>query len=73
LWFSRIEEIDILDIQKELDENVNNEDIAFVYENLMRGSRNHLRAFVKNLQRQGVSYTPQYLDESVINEIISGE
>ena len=58
-----IEEIDILDIQKELDEHVDNEDITVVYNNLLKGSRNHLRAFVKNLSRQGIEYVPLKLTE----------
>jgi hypothetical protein len=58
-----IEEIDILDIQKELDEHVDNEDITMVYNNLLKGSRNHLRAFVKNLSRQGIEYVPLKLTE----------
>ncbi len=58
-----IEEIDILDIQKELDEHVDNEDITVVYNNLLKGSRNHLRAFVKNLSRQGIEYAPLKLTE----------
>jgi len=66
-----IEEIDILDIQRELDEHVDNQDITFVYENLMKGSRNHLRAFVRNLSRQGVSYSPQKLSEDEYLSIIS--
>ncbi len=65
-----IEEIDILDLQKELDEYVDNEDIQYVYENLMRGSRNHLRAFVRNLQAQGVIYSPVKLDIDTYNAII---
>ncbi len=65
-----IEEIDILDLQRELDENVDNEDITFVYDNLMRGSRNHLRAFVRNLQRQGVNYEPQKLSPEIYQSII---
>ncbi len=65
-----IEEIDILDLQKELDEFVDNEDITYVYENLMRGSRNHLRAFVRNLAMQGVTYTPVKLDQDTYNAII---
>jgi hypothetical protein len=36
--------------------------IQLVYENLMKGSRNHLRAVVSNLERQaGETYQPQYL------------
>ena len=66
-----IEEIDILDIQKELDEHVDNEDITMVYNNLLKGSRNHLRAFVKNLSRQGITYQPQKLSEQDFLAIIN--
>ena len=66
-----IEEVDILDIQKELDDHVDNEDVIFVYDNLLYGSYNHLRAFVKNLSRQGVVYEPQLLLEKVYNSIIN--
>jgi len=68
-----IEEIDILDLQRELDEDVDNEDIIYVYENLMRGSRNHLRAFVRNLQRQGVIYEPQKLTPEAYQAIIDSD
>ncbi len=68
-----IEEIDILDIQYELDENVDNEDVTFVYDNLLRGSRNHLRAFVRNLSRQGIDYTPVKLSEEQYLTIINSE
>ena len=67
-----IEEIDILDIQHELDENVDNQDVTFVYDNLIKGSRNHLRAFVRNLSRQGVEYTPQKLSAEQYMAIING-
>jgi hypothetical protein len=66
-----IEEVDILDIQKEIDEHVDNEDVAFVYDNLISGSYNHLRAFVKNLSRQGITYEPQLLSEEIYNGIIN--
>jgi len=65
-----IEEIDIIDIQKEIDDHVDNEDIAIVYDNLISGSYNHLRAFVKNLSRQGILYEPVLLSEEVYNGII---
>jgi hypothetical protein len=68
-----IEEIDILDLQKELENVVDNQDITFVYENLMRGSRNHLRAFVKNLSSNGIEYAPRYLSEEAYLEIISSD
>lgn len=65
-----IEEIDILDLQQALDQVVDNQDITFVYENLMKGSRNHLRAFVRNLTQLGVDYTPQYLSQDQYEAII---
>lgn len=67
-----IEEIDILDLEKYLDV-VDSEDITFVYNNLMRGSRNHLRAFVKNLNMQNVSYEAQYLDDEQFQTIVTSE
>ena len=66
-----IEEIDILDLQKYLEET-EQEDISMVYGNLLRGSRNHLRAFVRNLEKQGVIYEPQFLDQTTYEEIING-
>ncbi|MGV6859634.1 MAG: DUF2202 domain-containing protein [bacterium] len=67
-----IEEIDIIDIESRKLEIVDNEDIVLVYDNLIKGSRNHLRAFVSNLENQGIQYTPQYLDQKVYNDVISG-
>ena len=65
-----IEEIDIIDIQNDL-AKVDNQDIRLVYDNLMKGSRNHLRAFVKNLANQGVTYVPQYMPQSDYQAIIN--
>lgn len=66
-----IEEIDILDIQKALDTIVDNQDITIVYENLLSGSKNHLKAFVRNLELNGITYTPLYLDEETYHIILS--
>ncbi len=65
-----IEEIDILDLQNYLAET-DNEDVRLVYENLMKGSRNHLRAFVTTLARQGVDYSPRYLSQAEYDAIVS--
>jgi hypothetical protein len=65
-----IEEIDILDIEERIAQT-DHGDIALVYENLMQGSRNHLRAFVSTLERQaGETYVPQYLDQASYDEIV---
>lgn len=66
-----IEEIDIRDLQKHIAELTNNADIKFVYENLMRASGNHLRAFVRNLSSRGVIYSPQYLDKATYDSYIN--
>jgi hypothetical protein len=65
-----IEEIDLIDIQNLVDTLEGNEDIVLVYENLMKGSRNHLRAFVSSLEKQGETYQPQYLSQDVYDAII---
>jgi hypothetical protein len=66
-----IEEIDILDLEDHMAQT-DKADILLVYANLKRGSENHLRAFVNNLQRQGVLYTPEYLSSEEYNRIIQG-
>lgn len=68
-----IEETDIIDIQYQLDEYVDNRDIEMVYSNLLRGSRNHLRAFVRNLKVRKVTYEPVYLDQDLFDDIINSE
>jgi hypothetical protein len=55
-----IEEIDMIDINKAV-LSIDNQDILLVYQNLLKGSRNHLRSFVSNLSIQGVTYVPQYM------------
>lgn len=65
-----IEEIDILDL-KDYIAQTDKEDIKLVYENLMKGSRNHLRAFVSTLEKQSIQYTPQYLSQEEYDQIIN--
>ena len=66
-----IEEIDILDLEERMTQT-DKEDILLVYGNLVRGSENHLRAFVNNLQRQGFEYRPEYLPQEKYDAIIRG-
>jgi hypothetical protein len=66
-----IEEIDIRDLQKRLAET-DNADIERVYNSLLAGSENHLRAFVSNLKTQtGETYAPQYLSQAAYNAIVT--
>jgi hypothetical protein len=48
-------------------------DIAWVYDNLARGSRNHLRAFVRQLGRNDAEYTPTHITKAEFDSIIAGE
>jgi hypothetical protein len=70
---AEIEEIDLIDIQTQLNRVTENDDIILVYQNLMKGSRNHLRAFVRVLEGYGVSYQPGHLEQSVYDEIIQSD
>ena len=65
-----VEEVDIVDIRNAL-VTIDNADIRLVYDNLMKGSRNHLRAFIKALGNLGVVYQPQTLDVETYNAIVS--
>ncbi len=68
-----IEEIDILDLIEYI-EGTEEENIEWVYENLLAGSENHLRAFVSQLEAQtGETYVPQYLSQELYDSIISAE
>jgi len=70
---ARIEELDIADIQRLSDEVVDNQDILLVYDNLLKGSRNHLRAFDRQITDNGWTYTPEYISQEAYDEIISSE
>ena len=65
-----IEELDIVDIQAALD-RTDDLTISAVYESLLCGSRNHLRAYVGALEDAGHLYVAQFLDPSKVQEIVS--
>ncbi|MDG4811766.1 DUF2202 domain-containing protein [Hydrogenovibrio sp. 3SP14C1] len=67
----QIEELDIRDIAEKISKVEDNPDIVEVYENLMKGSRNHLRSFWKLFQETGLEYEPQYISEEEFNEIVN--
>ena len=53
-----IEEIDVLDLQEHLSQT-DQADVQPVYQNLLQGSRNHMRSFSSNLERRvGEVYAP---------------
>lgn len=65
----QIEELDLRDIALQKP-SIDNADILLVYDNLERGSRNHLRAYMRTLLAQGGSYVPQYLSPSAFDAIL---
>ena len=62
-----IEDLDISDLR---DRATDTPDIALVYEDLEQGSGNHLRAFVRNLDRQGATYTPTHISVDEFESIL---
>ena len=66
-----IEDLDIWDLETFIEE-AEDEFVQCVFENLMRGSRNHLRAFVRHLDMLDVTYAPQYISQEEFDDIIEG-
>lgn len=65
-----IEETDILDIQHAI-ENADHANIISTYESLVCGSRNHLRAFVGQIELRGEVYIPIILSPAELEAIIN--
>ncbi|WP_321369059.1 DUF2202 domain-containing protein [uncultured Draconibacterium sp.] len=66
-----VEDLDIYDLKGLLSETENT-DIIRVYENLLQGSENHMRGFVRNLEALGESYTPQFISVEEFEAILAG-
>lgn len=66
-----IEETDIVDLLNYINET-DDELIQCVFGNLMRASRNHLRAFARHIELREIEYTPQFLSEEDFNAIVEG-
>ena len=62
-----IEDLDIYDLET-LKNETTKEDILLTYNTLQKGSRNHMRAFVKV---GGGNYIPQYISQSTYSSIIN--
>lgn len=64
-----VEELDIFDLEVAL-ARTDNIDLQTLYQNLLKGSRNHLRAFHKVLTRRDLVFNPQYLTQDEYDEIV---
>lgn len=67
-----IEDLDLRD-ETALIASSDNQDLDTVYQNLAKGSRNHLRSFVDQLALLSISYVPLYLDQATFDAIVSSE
>lgn len=68
-----IEDLDIKDLAAYI-AATEQPDVALVYENLQRGSRNHLRAFNRQLvATTGNNYEPQFISVTEFQDIIGGD
>ncbi len=69
-----IEDLDINDLNEFIN-NTNHSDVAVMYSKLNCGSRNHLRAYINNLEGLDILYDPQFISVEEFNTILnsSGE
>ena len=65
-----IEDLDIMDLKEHL-QQAEGRDIRIVYQNLMKGSRNHLRSFTGRLSGLGKTYRAQFLPEDELTDIVT--
>jgi len=68
-----IEDLDINDLEVALESKVDNEDIVEVYNFLLMGSKNHMKAFFFHAKRNGIEYIPQYISQEHFLEIVEEE
>jgi len=69
---TEIEELDIADLNEQLS-IVKKSDIINVYNNLLKGSRNHLRSFYSLITQAGFEYTPTHITQEEFDEIVNSE
>ena len=68
-----IEDMDIADLEQAIEKEIDNEDIKTVYGNLLRASRNHMKAFPFHARRIEVEYIPSHISNSKFREITGSE
>ena len=64
-----IEEVDMLDLQQAIG-TADNDHIRHMYENLLSGSRNHLRTYIKQIEEQGENYEALFLSQDEIDAVM---
>lgn len=69
---TKYEEQDIQDLRNFYNQS-ENQQVKDLYGCLEKATHNHLRAFVKNLKKEGINYKPKVLSEDDYNTIINSE
>jgi hypothetical protein len=64
-----IEDLDIYDLKIFL-KKADNQDIRVLFQNLQKGSRNHIRAFIRQMERFQLRYRARYLTPEELEEIL---
>lgn len=64
-----IEDMDIADLMHHLENDLDNQDAIYVFNQLNKGSRNHLRAFAAQMRFRNISYSPQYISQQLFDQI----
>jgi len=68
-----IEDLDIWDLEEAILNEVDNDDIKAVYQNLWKGSRNHMRAFASQLAVSDIEYSAQYISAEDLENILGSD
>ncbi|WP_321323169.1 DUF2202 domain-containing protein [Thiomicrorhabdus sp.] len=67
---AEIEELDIADLNNQLN-IIKKSDIVNVYNNLLKGSKNHLRSFYSLIVNGGFEYTPTHISQEEFDAIVN--
>lgn len=65
-----IEDLDIHDLNTQ-SASIDNQDVKFVYSNLTKGSRNHMRSFYSQVLSAGGTYSAQFISQAELDAIIN--
>ena len=65
-----IEDVDIYHLQHILDHS-DFDDVNLIVQNMVAGSRNHMRAFYGALEQRNVIYTPEFISQAELDAILA--
>jgi len=66
-----IEDVDIYHLDHILQHTPPNDDIHLIVQNMVAGSRNHMRGFVGALDKRNETYTAQWIEQTLLDEILA--